>query len=106
MEKVLDRQGRWRNKVVAFRLSPEEDVLLERKVAISGLTKQEYIIRRLMEQEIQVQGNPRVYKALRDQLLAVLQELKRISAGEAVPEDLTELIKTINTTLFGLKDEK
>lgn len=106
MEKVLDRQGRWRNKVVAFRLSPEEEVLLERKVAISGLTKQEYIIRRLMEQEIQVQGNPRVYKALRDQLLAVLQELKRISAGEAVPEDLAELIKTINTTLFGLKDEK
>ena len=47
MERVLDRQGRWRNKVVAFRMSPEEDALLDAKVRLSGLTKQEYIIRRL-----------------------------------------------------------
>ena len=29
MEKVLDRKGRWRNNIVAFRVSPEEDELLE-----------------------------------------------------------------------------
>ena len=46
MERVLDQQGRWRNKVVAFRMSPEEDEVLEAKVKLSGLTKQEYIIRR------------------------------------------------------------
>lgn len=65
MERVLDRQGRWRNKVVAFRMSPEEDEVLEAKVKLSGLTKQEYIIRRLTDREITVVGNPRVYKALR-----------------------------------------
>ena len=27
--KCLDKQGRWRNKTVAFRVSPEEDELLE-----------------------------------------------------------------------------
>ena len=43
MERVLDQQGRWRNKVVAFRMSPEEDEVLEAKVKLSGLTKQEYI---------------------------------------------------------------
>lgn len=32
MERVLDQQGRWRNKVVAFRMSPEEDEVLEAKV--------------------------------------------------------------------------
>ena len=47
--KCLDQQGRWRNKVVAFRMSPEEDELLETAVRLSGLTKQEYIIRRLQE---------------------------------------------------------
>ena len=41
MERVLDQQGRWRNKVVAFRMSPEEDEVLEAKVKLSGLTKQE-----------------------------------------------------------------
>ena len=65
MERVLDQQGRWRNKVVAFRMSPEEDEVLEAKVKLSGLTKQEYIIRRLTDREIIVVGNPRVYKALR-----------------------------------------
>lgn len=49
--KCLDQQGRWRNKVVAFRMSPEEDELLETAVRLSGLTKQEYIIRRLQEKE-------------------------------------------------------
>ena len=43
MERVLDQQGRWRNKVVAFRMSPEEEEVLEAKVKLSGLTKQEYI---------------------------------------------------------------
>ena len=40
--KCLDRQGRWRNKTVAFRVSPEEDELLETAVRLSGLTKQDY----------------------------------------------------------------
>ena len=59
MERVLDQQGRWRNKVVAFRMSPEEDEVLEAKVKLSGLTKQEYIIRRLTDREITVVGNPK-----------------------------------------------
>ena len=66
--KCLDQQGRWRNKVVAFRMSPEEDELLETAVRLSGLTKQDYIIRRLQEKEVTVTGNPRVYKALKNEL--------------------------------------
>ncbi len=62
--KNRDSQGRWRNKTVAFRVSPEEDKLIETLVRLSGLTKQEYIVRRLQEKEIVVVGNPRVYKAL------------------------------------------
>mgnify|MGYP000915928488 CR=1 FL=1 len=45
--KVNDRKGRWRNKTVAFRMSPEEDEKLETVVRLSGLTKQDYIIKRL-----------------------------------------------------------
>ena len=63
MERVLDQQGRWRNKVVAFRMSPEEDEVLEAKVKLSGLTKQEYIIRRLTDREITV-GQPKGLQSL------------------------------------------
>lgn len=103
--KSLDQQGRWRNITVAFRVSPEEDALLETAVRLSGLTKQDYITRRLLEHEIVVQGNPRVYKALRDQLAAVLSELIRIEAGASVNHDLLNVIGWITDTMDGLKGE-
>ena len=62
-QKNKDEHNRWRNKTVAFRVSPEEDQQIEAYVAMSGLTKQDYITRRLMHRDVVVQGNPRVYKA-------------------------------------------
>ena len=93
--KCLDQQGRWRNKVVAFRMSPEEDELLETAVRLSGLTKQEVV----------VTGNPRVYKALKNELAKVLNELKSLKKGENVSEDLLEVIRLITVTMDGMKDE-
>ena len=104
--KVLDRQGRWRNKIVAFRVSPEEDEQLEIAVRLSGLTKQDYIIRRLQEKEIVVVGNPRVYKALKNELEKVLEQLERIEAGAGVSRDLLDTIELITKTMQGMKDEK
>lgn len=82
--KIKDEHGRWRNKMVSFRLSPEEDEQLERLVSLSGLKKQEYIVNRLLCRDVVVQGNPKVYKALRDQLAEVLDELRRIDARSGV----------------------
>lgn len=103
--KVYDGQGRWRSKTVAFRLSPEEDEQLEMAVRLSGLTKQDYIIRRLQKRNVVVQGNPRVYKALRNQLAAVLDELHRIEVGEPVSADLLDTIDLISATLDGMKED-
>ena len=62
--KNLDRHNRWRNKTVAFRVSPDEDREIETAVRLSGLTKQDYITRRLLCRDVVVQGNPRVYKEI------------------------------------------
>lgn len=103
--KVYDGQGRWRNKTVAFRISPEEDEKLETAVRLSGLTKQDYIIRRLQDREVVVQGNPRVYKALRNELAAILAELWRIEAGAGVDEDLLDIIHLIAAIIDGMKED-
>ena len=103
--KNRDEHNRWRNKTVAFRVSPEEDEQLEIFVKLSGLTKQDYITRRLLEKEVVVQGNPRVYKALRDQLAAVLGELRRIEAGGDVGDELLATIDLISVTLGGMKED-
>lgn len=105
MERVLDRQGRWRNKTVAFRMSPEEDELLETKVKLSGMKKQDYIISRLTDQEIIVNGNPKVYKALTRQMTQILNELRRIEAGQMIDEDLLEIIGMITDIMEGMKHE-
>lgn len=42
--KNKDMQGRYRSKVIAFRVSPQEDEVLNAKVKLSGLTKQDYLI--------------------------------------------------------------
>jgi len=104
--RVYDGRGRWRSKIVSFRISPEEDEQLETAVALSGLTKQEYIIRRLQCRDVVVIGNPRVYKALRNQLSTVLDELKRLETGEKISVDLLDTINLIAVTMSGMKEEQ
>ena len=103
--KNLDSKGRFRSRAIGFRVSPEEEKLINSAVALSGLTKQDYITRRLLNRDIVVQGNPRVYKALRDQLAAVLGELRRIEAGGDVGDELLATIDLISVTLGGMKED-
>ena len=103
--KNLDSKGRFRAKTIGFRVSPEEDQLINSAVALSGLTKQDYIVKRLLCRDVVVQGNPRVYKALRDQLAAVLDELRRIEAGDSVNDELLDVIEMIAVIMDGMKEE-
>lgn len=103
--KNMDEKGRWRNKVVALRMSSEENALLNRYVGLSGLTKQDYIISRLLEKDVIVQGNPRVYKALKNELVTVQEELRRIEAGGMVDNELVELIRHISATMNQLQED-
>lgn len=102
--KCRDEHNRWRNKTIAFRVSPKENEQLETFVRLSGLTKQDYITRRMLGMDVVVQGNPRVYKALRDQLAAVLTELQRIEAGEGVDDELLDVIAMIAAIMDGMKE--
>ena len=102
--KNRDEHNRWRNITVGFRVSPEENEQINLAVALSGLSKQEYCYHRCIDREIVVQGNPRVYKALRNQLAAVLDELRRIESGDTVSDELLDNIRLIAVTLDGMKE--
>ena len=103
--KNMDNHNRWRNITVAFRVSPEEDRQIEMAVKLTGLTKQDYITRRLLCRDVVVQGNPRVYKALRDQFAAVLDELRRIEAGSGVSDELLDTINMMAGIMDGMKED-
>ena len=103
--KNLDKHNRFRSRQVAFRLSPEEADLLDTYVKLSGLTKQDYITSRLLAKDIVVQGNPRVYKALRIQLEDVLIQLQRITDSSDISPELMDTIRFISNIMNGMKEE-
>ena len=106
MQKNCDSKNRWRNKIVSFRMSPDEATQLDTYVKVSGLTKQDYLIHRVFAKEIIVNGNPRVFKALRNQLENVLIELRRTRLFNTDNEELIETIRFIAEILNGLKENK
>lgn len=103
--KNLDYCGRLRSKIVSFRMSPEEAKLLDNYVTVSGLTKQDYIIKRVMQNDIVVNGNPKVYKGLRDNLNKVYDELCRIEKGSEISEETMCLICYVAAILNGMGGE-
>ena len=96
--KNRDEHNRWRNKTVAFRMSPEEAKLLDEFVKLSGLNKQDYLISRVLQREVVVQGNPRVYKALRNELTNLTNQLKNINQVDE------EFFLVLNQSLTILSD--
>ncbi len=99
--KNLDRHNRWRSKTVAFRVSPEEWEHFEKIVALSGLTKQDYLIERTLQRDIIVQGNP----YMKNQMQDIYGELRRISNGGAVSDEILDTLNLIAVTLGGMKEE-
>ena len=104
--KNKDNKNRWRCKTIAFRASPEEAYRLDMLAKTSGLTKQDYIIKRLSERDIVVQPNTRVYKALRNQMAEILEELKRIENGADIDSDLLDIIQITAQTYNGLAEKE
>ncbi len=105
MNKNLDKQGRWRNKTVSFRMSNEEVMLLNNLVSLSGLTKQDYIIKRLLCKDVVVVGNTRVYKALKNHMEQLCMKLKNLSTIQEIDDVTTSTIQFINQILQGMKEE-
>lgn len=105
-EKRLDAKNRWRNVVVAFRMSPEEAKELNVKVSLSGLSKQDYIIQCLLKHEIRVVGGMKVARKVRIHLDTILEELQSLDDSDR-NVDISELLVPLRRVLDILDgDEK
>lgn len=100
----FDARGRYRNKIVNFRVSKEESDDLRRLVRLSGMTKQDYLIDRMLNREIKVYANPRVYKALKDSIDTLITKLDALDARELDPETAL-YIRDIFNIYVQLKDD-
>nr|WP_330390893.1 hypothetical protein [Anaerostipes sp. 494a] len=74
-------------------------------VELSGLAKQDYILRRLLNREVVVQGNPKVFKALKHQMTQIYEELKRLEKVSNDNEELIIVVEMIATIMKGMVNE-
>ena len=98
-EKNRDKKKRWRSITVSFRVSPQESKTINMMAKTSGLTKQEYCTRRLLCMDIVVHPNIRVQKYLREYLVGLTEELKRleqIDQSTDVLENIKYILEIIN----------
>lgn len=101
--KKLDAKGRFRRYTTAFRMSLEEHEELNKRVALSGLEKQEYMIQSALDKNIIVKGNLRTYKVLRNQIDELNNNLyKYMNSGASIGADELEMMKYIVEIVKGL----
>ena len=104
-EKARDGHGRWRSKTIAFRVSPQENALLEDFVRLSGYTKQEYIISRVLNRDVVVYGNTRVYKALREKMEGLCERVGKLNCADNMDPETVEVLKMVATIYREMKSE-
>lgn len=105
-KKARDGQGRWRSKTVAFRISPEENELLEGFVRLSGISKQAYIIQRVLDREVTVIPNPRVHKALRGKMEELCEVLGHVQNTGDVSFETISVLEFLGKIYEGLAADK
>lgn len=95
--------ARKRSKTMAFRLTPEEHAVLCERIALSGLERQEYIYRKLMDMEVVVKPSVRVHKALKESMAGIYQQLLRIRIGGSLSDQMESVIRMLAEEFSELK---
>lgn len=75
-----ENSARKRSKTMAFRCSSEERKLICDMAAWSGMCRQDYIIARLTDAQVEVRPSVSVQKALRDSMAELAKEVLIIAA--------------------------
>ena len=103
--KNLDGYQRWRSKNVSFRLSPEEAEQLDKYVQLSGMTKQDYLADRVLQREVVIQSNPRVFKALRNELNAICAAMQQMESWTDADAEFRILFQQVLDMLDQMKED-
>lgn len=104
-QKSRDKKNRWRNVVVGFRMSPQEAEELNVKVSLSGLSKQDYLIKSCLGQELRIVCGRKVAREMQMYLEAILEELQNMETTEEMDEELLTPMKHILEILNAEEDE-
>ena len=86
---------RERNVILNFRVTEEEKRKIEKRIRLSGLSKQDFFIASCLYQNINVVGNVKTFNAIRQEMLSIEKHLRSIATLDELELDKIESIRTI-----------
>ena len=101
-KKKKNEKNRKRNVIQNFRISPEEKKLLEERIALSGMSKSEFFIGSCLHQKINVTGNIKTFKAMKEQMKRIDEHLCEIQKSEELDIEILESLRMILELLNGI----
>ena len=104
MKGDFTKYHRYRGIHVGFRVTKEENEMIDRMAALAGMTKQDYIRTRLECKDVMVVRNPKVYVGMKALLTEIKEKLEAIERGdESFEPELHETIRIVASTLNEMK---
>lgn len=90
-----ENSARKRSKTMAFRCTPEEHKLICEMAAWSGMSRQDYIIAKLTDTEVEVRPSVSVRKALKDSMAELVKEVHLAASYGELSESLQQRIELV-----------
>lgn len=103
--KKKNEKKRKRSIIVNFRMTLEEKKLLDNRIELSGIQRQDFFIQSCLHQKIITYGNIRTFDAIRMKIVEIKKHLNSISKSEELDLEVLESLRMILEMLDGLEEE-
>ncbi len=97
-----ENSARKRNKTMAFRCTPEEHKLICEMAAWSGMNRQDYIIAKLTDTQVEVRPSVSVQKALKDSMSELFKEVHLAASYGELSESLQQRVELVTRFFLAL----
>lgn len=99
-----ENSARKRNKTMAFRCTPEEHKLICEMAVWSGMLRQDYIIAKLTDTEVEVRPSVSMQKALKDSMVELAKEVKLAASYGELSDSLQQRLELVMRLFLALSE--
>lgn len=99
-----ENSTRKRSKTMAFRCTPEEHKLICEMAAWSGMLRQDYIIAKLTDTEVEVRPSVSMQKALKDSMVELAKEVKLAASYGELSDSLQQRLELVMRLFLALSE--
>lgn len=104
--KKKKEKNRVRNSYVNFRVTPEQRKIIEQRIALCGMKKQDFYTESLIHQKITAVGNVKTFDEMRRQIRTIDRHLASVERTDQLDLEVLEALRTILEILDGWEERE